>query len=570
MPTERSAAALLSALMRLRSDLDAAPLRLDLGDVEKARVTRRETIDQLEDYVLPRLVQLDAPLLAVVGGSTGAGKSTLVNSIVGKPVTESGVLRPTTRSPVLVHHPSEAHWFAPERILPDLARTTSPSNDISALRLVSTPAVPAGLAILDAPDVDSVDVSNRELAAQLLAAADLWLFVTSSARYADQVPWDFLQSAARRSAAVAVVLDRTPAQSLSEVQRHLARMMTSRGLKDSPLFTVPEAPVDSDGLLPPDAVATIRDWLQDLAVDTDVRDAIVTQTLDGAVRQIIFRAHDVADAAHEESRALVHLVASADLAHDDQQQALEVALADGTVVSGALAARWQDFVGSGDLVRSLEDRVSRIRSRVVDSVTGRRDRSGEVLAAVEHAVDLTLLEHAERLAEATERAWVASSEGRAVVDAHGGGLGKAPRDFRMRAERTVRDWLGAVLVLVREGVADKRLNANVLAMGVNGLAAAVSVAVLTRASDRTDDAAGDSGRRLLDAVLGAAEVEVLLDRARLDLQLRSSALLRSERERFAALLSRFDAGGRAADNIREAARRAEDARHTDLLPDWDE
>ena len=35
---------------------------------------------------------------------------------------------------------------------------------------------------------------------QLLAAADLWLFVTSAARYADQVPWDFLRKAAERVA----------------------------------------------------------------------------------------------------------------------------------------------------------------------------------------------------------------------------------------------------------------------------------------------------------------------------------------------------------------------------------
>ena len=36
-------------------------------------------VEQVDDYLLPRLEQLDAPLLTVVGGSTGAGKSTLVN-----------------------------------------------------------------------------------------------------------------------------------------------------------------------------------------------------------------------------------------------------------------------------------------------------------------------------------------------------------------------------------------------------------------------------------------------------------------------------------------------------------
>ena len=44
------------------------------------------SLAQLDDYVLPRLATIDAPLLAVVGGSTGAGKSTLVNSLVGRGV----------------------------------------------------------------------------------------------------------------------------------------------------------------------------------------------------------------------------------------------------------------------------------------------------------------------------------------------------------------------------------------------------------------------------------------------------------------------------------------------------
>ena len=84
----------------------------------------------------------------------------------------------------------------------------------------------------------SVVVENRELAAQLLAAADLWLFVTSAARYADAVPWDFLNSAAERSAAVAVVLDRVP-RAMTEVPAHLGQMMSERGLGASPLFAVP-------------------------------------------------------------------------------------------------------------------------------------------------------------------------------------------------------------------------------------------------------------------------------------------------------------------------------------------
>ena len=262
---------MLTAVVQLRGQLQMARLPLELPGADEQRTARQEMVDQVEDYVLPRLMTVDAPLLTVVGGSTGAGKSTLVNSLVGRRVTQPGVLRPTTRSPVLVHHPDDAQWFGQDRLLPDLERVSEPTNDPRALQLVPADTMPAGLAVLDAPDIDSVEEQNRTLAAQLLAAADLWLFVTSAARYADQVPWDYLRRAAERSAAVAIVLDRTPDDAIGTVSTHLARMLASRGLKDSPLFVVTEGPVSDDGLLPAESVADVRGWLDSLAENAEAR-----------------------------------------------------------------------------------------------------------------------------------------------------------------------------------------------------------------------------------------------------------------------------------------------------------
>ncbi len=124
--------------------------------VDEQRASRSRLVDQLEDYVIPRVMTVEAPLLVVVGGSTGAGKSTLVNSLVGRRVTEPGLLRPTTRSPVLVHHPTDAEWFGQD-LLPDLRRVANPTNDHDARSLVAADTIPPGLAILDAPDVDLVE-----------------------------------------------------------------------------------------------------------------------------------------------------------------------------------------------------------------------------------------------------------------------------------------------------------------------------------------------------------------------------------------------------------------------------
>ena len=140
------------------------------------------------------------------------GPDTLVNNLVGKRVSKPGVLRHTTRSPVLVCHPDDVEWFSDDRIFPGLKRITGDGSGYgSSLVLVPHDSLPPGVAVLDSPDIDSVAEADRTLATKLLAAADLWLFVTTAARYADAVPWEFLGQARQRSTAMALVLIRVPA-----------------------------------------------------------------------------------------------------------------------------------------------------------------------------------------------------------------------------------------------------------------------------------------------------------------------------------------------------------------------
>ncbi|MFD0469559.1 hypothetical protein ACFQ0B_15540 [Nonomuraea thailandensis] len=115
---------LLRALESLRRPLDRELFPLAVGEADADRRALRELTGQLDDYLLPRLRALDAPLLAVVGGSTGAGKSTLVNSLVGADVAEPGVLRPTTLVPTLVVSPADRSWFMGQNVLPGLSRAT--------------------------------------------------------------------------------------------------------------------------------------------------------------------------------------------------------------------------------------------------------------------------------------------------------------------------------------------------------------------------------------------------------------------------------------------------------------
>jgi len=88
---------ILLSLTDLRHNLRQAQFPLDLPEAITQAGLARRIANQLNDYILPRLETIDAPLLAVVGGSTGAGKSTLVNSLVGRMVTQPGVVPPQHR-----------------------------------------------------------------------------------------------------------------------------------------------------------------------------------------------------------------------------------------------------------------------------------------------------------------------------------------------------------------------------------------------------------------------------------------------------------------------------------------
>jgi hypothetical protein len=559
--------AMLTSLVQLHDAMRRVSLPLDVPGVEESREILRQMVDQLEDYIIPRVTTLEAPMLVVVGGSTGAGKSTLVNSLVQRRVTEPGLLRPTTRSPVLVHHPDEGSWFGQDRLLPDLERVWHATTDPGALQLVACEEIPAGLAILDAPDVDSVEEQNRVLAASLLAAADLWLFVTSAARYADAVPWDFLRRAADRGTAVAVVLDRTPEEAVATVSTHLARMLASRGLKDSPLFIVREGQVDATGLLPPAHVADIRGWLDTLAADAASRTSVVLQTLDGAVRALTLQTFPLAEAAIEQTRTAAALREAAAGAYDERAAALVAATADGTMLRGEVLARWQEFVGTGELLKGLETRVGAIRDRLVNTVRGRPQQAERVTVAVESGLELLVMEYAEAAAERAMQAWQQYAAGQALLrDVGEPELGRASTDLRRRTEQAVREWQSEVLEMVRTQGADKRSTARFLAFGVNGLSVALMMVVFSYSYGLTGAEVGIAGgsallgQKLLEAVFGDQAVRTLAERARASLERRVRVLFDAEARRFTDLLDALALDPAGPELLRVASRRVEDAR----------
>ncbi|WP_143591379.1 ABC transporter [Thermoactinospora rubra] len=555
---------LLGALQELRRGLDRELFPLAVGDVAAARDAQRELIGQLDDYLLPRLRSIDAPLLAVVGGSTGAGKSTLVNSLVGADVCEPGVLRPTTLTPTLVVSAADRPWFLEQNVLPGLPRATGRAEP-GTLRVETAGSLAPGLALLDAPDIDSVVTANRELAAQLLAAADLWLFVTTAARYADEVPWSFLRSARDRSTALAVVLNRVPAEAVAAVSADLSRLLEANGLGGTRLFTVPEAVLpDEKARLPQESVRPVSQWLTELAADAAERARVVRQTLSGALASLGTRVPPLAEAVERQRSGFEGLRSIVEAAYGGGMADFDEGMRDGSLLRGEVLARWQDFIGTGDLMRALESKVGWLRDRIVGFFTGRPQTTVQLRVALESGVVALIRAAADASAERAIEGWSAAPGGAELLDRGGAvaasRLGRASPDLPQRAEKLVRGWQEYVLELVSQEGAERRTTARVASFGVNGAGLLLMLAVFASTGGLTGIEVGIAGgtsllsQKLLEAIFGDQAVRELTAKARDDLRSRVRGLMDEEAARFTALLEGLEPPPDAAEALRGAVR----------------
>lgn len=559
----------VTPLRALEERLAGTALPLDLPGADDARRRLRGLVDQLEDYVLPRAEQLDAPLLAVVGGSTGAGKSTLVNALVGQVVSRASAIRPTTRRPVLVHHPDDAAWFTGSRVLPGLARVhgTGPEepreeeSEVTELGLVAASAVPRGLALLDAPDIDSVVAANRRLAGQLLAAADLWVFVTTAARYADAVPWELLRAAAARRVVVAVVLDRVPPGTAGEIRADLADRLHAEGLAHAPLFVVSEQPPRAPGVpaeLPDADVAPIRSWLAALVADAVTRAGVARQTLAGAIGEVLTGTEDVASAAAEQAAAAEELERAVVEHHAAALRAVMEATEDGTLLRGEVLARWQEFVGTGEWLRGVEAAVGRLRDRITGFLRGQPSTQVRAEEAIESGLVTLVVAEVERAERETRRAWQTLPGGRtalAGVPERAAAAGRPALAEEVAA--TVRDWQRALLDRVRAEGEDRRVRARMLSLGVNASGVTLMLVVFAFSGGLTGIEIGVAGgtavvgQKVLEMVFGDQAVRELARHAQEDLEERVGGLLERHRRPWLDRLAQLGVDTDAAAALRQ-------------------
>jgi energy-coupling factor transporter ATP-binding protein EcfA2 len=593
-----------SALLALRHLIVEVPLHLAAPGVDEARAERRKLLSQVDDYLLPRLRQSGAPILVALVGSTGAGKSTLMNSLVGAQVSNTGRRRPTTNSPVLACHPADARWFAENVFLPTMPRVrqqglATPGRD-GLLVLAENEGMPPGVALLDTPDIDSVVQAHREFAHQFLDASDLWLFMTSAGRYADAAVWELLQQARERDASLAIVLSRVPPASARQLSSHFDAMLEANGLAGAQRFMIAET-VLTDGMLPPEIYGPVRQWLDETAVQQERRVAVLTQTMSGVLDTFRTRIPALAESVQTQVTLQAELRAQADSSYVSALAEFDEATRNGSLLRGEILARWQDFTGTGDLLRMLQVRrsgkpASRPRKRQMPT------RAKALKAALRGGLETLAVSLADRAAEDTVTEWQGQDAGAALVRDTGAGdtLGKpggvsievlaaldfipasppgaepellGPRsakaltrsspDLATRAARAVGAWQDHVMQLVKAENVTKRSVARVVSFDEESLALVLTIGMLGSGVDggAVDGDASAVPQRLLTSLFGAGQLRDLGASARMDLHDRISLLFGEELQRFAVIVNAAGApNGDAAFALREAEEALEAAR----------
>ena len=206
-------------LAGLAEAADLADGRLDPPAVERARSVAQRA--QARRGLSEQLT------VVAFAGSTGAGKSTLFNSIVGAEVARAGVLRPTTSEPLAAIWRETPETIALLEWL-GVTRWHVVDNGGDAL---------ADLVLIDLPDHDSTSTAHRAHVDHFVERVDLMVWVLDPQKYADALVHEqYLRRFSRHDEVTVVVLnqvDRLPVADAQQCLAHLRRLVAEDGLSDA-------------------------------------------------------------------------------------------------------------------------------------------------------------------------------------------------------------------------------------------------------------------------------------------------------------------------------------------------
>jgi energy-coupling factor transporter ATP-binding protein EcfA2 len=480
-----------------------------------------------------------APLLVVVAGGTGAGKSTMVNSLAGTRVAATSVVRPTTRAPVLVCHPEDLSWFEDERLLGDLPRVTGRDDAAGVGRrlvLHTSAGLPPGLALLDTPDVDSVETANHRLAEEVLDVADVWIWATTARTYADEVGMTYLRRARLRQVLTAVVVTQVRAADRDEVLADVDRLLGAEQTVPDVRLHVPFVQI-VDERVDDDSIASLRRWLTGLAPPGE-RTAIRRRALRGMSSAVPIELAPLLQAVEAEEATAARLRGALDQAYRPVHEQLATELDAGIPLRADVLDRWRVLVGAGDTLARVQTAAHRIRGMVRDLTGAAGDvppgSPRQVRAEVADTLSDALTRILEQAAWHARRRFESDPIGRGLLDAVPD-LRGGDHDRPRRVRREVDAWGDQVASMVATVGAERKVQARRWSTALNAVATSAILVVFTISGGLTGGEVGiaalasAASQALLVRMFGEQNLRRLLADARVHLDERVTDLVVADR-----------------------------------------
>ncbi|WP_405872640.1 GTPase [Streptomyces sp. NBC_00005] len=261
----------------LRSRLEA--LR-ELVGLSRTRLDSRTLADagRVLDEAAARRRLSGQHTVVAIAGATGSGKSQLFNALAGVPISETGVRRPTTATPIACSWSDGAATLIERLGIPPRLRRRPLQNAEAEAQL-------RGLVLVDLPDHDSAAVQHREQVDRVLALVDAVIWVVDPEKYADAVLHErYLRPMAGHAEVMFVVLnqiDRLPGEATHQVLDDLRRLLDEDGIALGE-YGEPGATVLALSALTGDGLGELREALGQFVAERGAPARRISADLDAA------------------------------------------------------------------------------------------------------------------------------------------------------------------------------------------------------------------------------------------------------------------------------------------------
>ncbi len=268
------------------------------SEVHACLFPREETWrDLLRFKLLPHLRNGGCLIVSITGG-TNTGKSTILNRLVGAPISPVRYTAAATSHPLLACPPSRLEdcmsgylisKYHPRKVeRPEDILDNAVARDHFFVQVVDS--ISENHLYLDTPDIDSIEKDNWEVAEDIRAAGDVVIAVLTEEKYKDEKVISFYRNALAGGRIILPLMNKArKREAFAAAREQVVDFCDSVGLANNPAFVLPyDEDIDEHPVGPIHGLTEDKDlltYLESLNIPR-IKEQVYQNTLEAMVREM--------------------------------------------------------------------------------------------------------------------------------------------------------------------------------------------------------------------------------------------------------------------------------------------